>query len=164
MILLLLGVSVRWTNPINPSVYGTPENRLIKTPSGWRNLATISLATARSEYKDKARSQEQYECKNTSLLAFSSTNEEATTSRMPTTTVIDQLESSRGKLTRSFSSGELSKAQIAGARRSPHLEALHLLIYMNLRRRRHRHRNLAVVTQRLDLDRSGSTLIDLGQI
>ena len=39
--LLLLGVSVRWTSPVNPSVDESPENRLIQyTPCGWRNLAT----------------------------------------------------------------------------------------------------------------------------
>ena len=49
MILLLLGVSVRWTKPTNPSVDESPENRLITTPCGWRNLATI-LVTTRKEY------------------------------------------------------------------------------------------------------------------
>ena len=52
MMLLLLGVSVRWTNPINPSVDESPENRLIKTPSGWRNLATL-VCNSKQEYKYK---------------------------------------------------------------------------------------------------------------
>ena len=56
MMLLLLGVSVRWTNPINPSVDESPENRLIKTLLlGGETSPQKLLATARKEYKENKK-------------------------------------------------------------------------------------------------------------
>ena len=71
MKLLLLGVSVRWTKPTNPLVDETPETRLIVTPSGWRNLATIFCKSNTGvESSKKQNTIQMYETPSLTCLLF----------------------------------------------------------------------------------------------
>ena len=68
MKILLLGVSVRWTKPINPSVDESPKNRLIRTLLlGGETSPQKLLAIARKVYKNTAQNRRQYECTKQSL-------------------------------------------------------------------------------------------------
>ena len=161
MILLLLGVSVRWTKPINPSVDETPDNRLTTTPSGWRNLATNSFATAIKEYKIE---QENKKNMNVTTLCLPSCRlefDEATTSRCQQQLISKPAEGSSHEASETQSSAKL-KSQSREEEQLPSFVYCRGLISCTCEEDKEESRNLAVESQRLSLDRSCSILIGPG--